>query len=1238
MTDSNEAHWHSFRRETAALAGPGGSNGVSGLPQGVPTAAQPFILDCLRRSAPRNLLMVVADEDRADRLTQEMRHWGGDGAAPRIHYFARPDARPYERIPWTGQTRQSRLTALAALLRRDVAGSVVIASVPALMQKTLPPQELKRSLRNFAVGDEEQMSGITRFLSQAGYAAKPQVLSAGTFARRGSLLDVWPANLLQPVRMDFLGDEIDTLRTFDPQSQRSTGRTAAVSIGPASEALARQGPELLARVGLAGAAPHEQLEDDPDARGPLQDPGLQLFLRQEIAEELEKLANGESFAEIEWYLPYLYAEPGCLLDFLDDQDVLLLDDGADCEQSLKAVEREGMEQQAELLRSGDVPAEFASSQFSYDEMLDRLQDRAPVLLGFGDLEGRKETRPQGIGTRFAGPVLERQEPAARPAELAASVRAGARVVVVSQMTARAADMLEAADLYPERLEQWDPEGFAPGGSVQLWEGVLRGGFSLMARAPDEEANSVPLLQVVSDVELFDVRKTYKRRNTPSHAGYTPEQFFAEVGEGDHVVHVDYGIGAFAGLMNRRVKGLDSEFIEIGFLDGDKVLVPVHQANRVGRYVGAENPPLSKLGSTKWTTAKNKVKKEVQEIASDLLRIYAERESAVGRPVGLDDAMQQALEISFEFEETTDQLSAVKDVKVDLESDRHMDRLVVGDVGFGKTEVAIRAAFKVVLDGRQVAVLAPTTVLAHQHFTTFSQRMDRMPVRIEVLSRLRTPAERRKVKEDIALGAVDIVIGTHALLAKDVEFENLGLLVIDEEQRFGVKQKEAIKSLKPTVNVLTMSATPIPRTMNMGLSGIRDISYITTPPEARMPVHTVSAPFESTMVRRALERELARDGQAFIVTDRIRGIVELADTVSRLAPGASIDIAHGRMRGEDLEDAMFRFAQARTDILVCTTIIENGLDIPNANTIVINNADRFGMAQLYQLRGRVGRSHRRGHCYLLYADSRTMNFGARTRLQNIVEASDELGAGFRIAMSDLQLRGAGEILGARQSGSMGTIGLDLYGRMLNNAVADLHARRAKGQGKQEEREHWESQKQQDPFAPAVTFLLPLEARIPEWYIQDAESRYSFYHRIAGLKDDADAQDFRKELIDRFGSVSSTVDAVPEEVENLLYLIKVRHAAEQAGIESIAHQRDSLFLKPRADIDAERHVITAFLNRVLGFQRPLETGEPPPYRVRRDGIFLELDAEEIWRDLLLGLLDALIRYHTPGLRRSMAAAVP
>ncbi len=1193
-----------------------GSWRAPGIPQGIPEAAHSLALALCAQRLPRPLLVVAPDDDRAHQLCQEILTLLGSGNdwPNRILYLPKPDARPYERIPWTGQTRQGRLTALSALLGCGGRGCLVTCSVEALMQVTLPPGDLSNSLHTYRVGDSHPVTATARRWVDAGYTKVNMVDGAGTFAQRGSILDIWPANLLAPVRLDFFGDEIETIRAFDPQSQRSTEQLDTVVVGPASEALARYGDELLERVGLPdGTVNAAALMDvPPSERGPLQDPSLSLFVQEEIAAEVRKLAELETFDGIEWYLPYLYAEPACLLDYLDPGGLLVLDDGAACEQAVAALEREQAELRSELLHSGDVPAGFDSSRFSYDDMLERLEAQRPLLLGYGDLQGVRDSAVQGVGRCCRALDLQQDPQAARPQTIRTLAEEDAAVLIVSQMGGKVQDMLEAADLMAEPVARLDREPVP--GLVRIMEGSLQGGFSL--HRPDRD---VPMLLVVTDTELFDVQKVYRRRHQVRHQGYTPERFFAEVDPGDPVVHVDFGIGSYAGLSSRTVRSVHQEYIQVEYQAGDKVLVPVHQADRVSRYVGPEDPVLSRLGSSRWTTARDKVRKEVQEIAEELLAVYAHRETATGRAAGPDESMQVALEMAFPFDETPDQLQAVVDVKADLESERHMDRLIVGDVGFGKTEVALRGAFKTVMDSRQVAVLVPTTVLAHQHHATFTDRMCDMPVRIEVLSRLRSPAERRRVKTELAAGTVDIVVGTHALLAKDVKFRDLGLLIIDEEQRFGVRQKEKIKQLRPTVNVLTMSATPIPRTMNMGLSGIRDISYITSPPEERLPVHTIMAPYDSTLVRRALERELKRDGQAFVVTDRIRGLTELADEIARLLPGAVIDMAHGSMKGDELEDAMLHFSRGETDVLVCTTIIENGLDIPNANTMIVNYADRFGMAQLYQLRGRVGRSHRRGHCYLLFAEREDLNFNAATRLRHIVESSNELGAGFRIAMSDLQLRGAGEILGARQSGSMGTIGLDLYSRLLANAVENL---RITGSTDPEAAtgasQNGAEPSVKDPLADPVTLLLPLAAHIPDWYIEDGATRYQLYHRVAGLASVEAENEFRRELIDRFGSVSQRVDAVPEEIENLLYQIRLKRAAEEADIESISTRDPEILIKPRTGFEDARHRIQSMLNRVIHADLTMADLTHRPWRVGREGIYVSLSNREGWQDTLLEIV--------------------
>ena len=550
------------------------------------------------------------------------------------------------------------------------------------------------------------------------------------------------------------------------------------------------------------------------------------------------------------------------------------------------------------------------------------------------------------------------------------------------------------------------------------------------------------LHFYTDTELFGWSKPQARSRSKHHSTVAPELFFADMKTGEFVVHIEHGIGMFDGLVRMELGGIEREYLQVSYARGDKLYVPVHQADRLSRYVGAgeSTPPVTRLGTADWQMVKDRAKRAVAEIADDLLKLYAERELIKGHVYSPDSPWQEEMEAAFPYQETDDQLHAVEAVKRDMESDRPMDRLICGDVGYGKTEVAIRAAFKAINDGKQVAFLVPTTVLAQQHYRNIASRLSRFPVRVEMLSRFRTTAQQDKVIDGLRAGTVDLVVGTHRLLSQDVEFKDLGMLIIDEEQRFGVAQKEQLKQLRAKVDVLTLSATPIPRTLHMSLSGIRDMSTINTPPKERQPIHTVLAEYDDLLVKQAIERELNRKGQVFVVTHRIQGIQALADRIQRLVPDAVVAVGHGQMHERELEDVMMRFADGDIDVLVATTIIENGLDIPNANTIIINRADHFGLAQLYQLRGRVGRSAQRGYCYLLYDRNAVLSYDARRRLSAILESSEELGAGFRIAMRDLEIRGAGELLGARQHGHIDSVGFDLYTRLLAQAINE--ARRKK----------------------------------------------------------------------------------------------------------------------------------------------------------------------------------------------------
>ena len=712
-----------------------------------------------------------------------------------------------------------------------------------------------------------------------------------------------------------------------------------------------------------------------------------------------------------------------------------------------------------------------------------------------------------------------------------------RVVIVTAQARRMAEVLsgesilrdEAIHVSPGTNIQAPPDA----GTVTLIQGQLVEGWQSRSLA----------LSVYTDTEIFGWSR---RRNALRRKPFTPASFLAEVNPGDYVVHQEHGIGRLEGLVKLNMTGVEREYLLIQYAGTDKLYIPTDQLDRVTRYIsmGEAVPALSKLGTTEWTRVKSKVKESVQDIARELLRLYSEREASKGFAFSPDSEQPwlQELEDAFPYEETPDQIRAIEEVKADMERPRPMDRLVCGDVGYGKTEVALRAAFKAVLDQKQVAILVPTTILALQHFNTFKERLEAFPVRVELLSRFRSEKEQKQVLEDLALGKVDIIIGTHRVLQKDVVFLDLGLLVVDEEQRFGVAHKERLKQLRHEIDVLTMTATPIPRTLHMSLVNLRDMSVIETPPQERLPIRTTIREYDEGLIREAILREIDRGGQVFFVHNRVQGIQVIAQKLQRLVPEARFVVGHGQMAEDQLERVMMDFSSGEYDVLISTTIIENGLDIPNANTIIVNNAAYFGLAQLYQLRGRVGRATQQAYSYFLYNKDAKLTQIQEKRLRAIFEAT-ELGAGFRIAMKDLEIRGAGNLLGAEQSGFMNSVGFDLYCKLLAEAVQEV-------QGKQVE------------TAPASASVdLPLDSYLPDEYIGDRTLKVNFYQRLANLSRPEQVDAMSAELNDRFG-------APPPPVQNLLAMVRLKVEAAALGFEAIALKDNEVILTVRRTIVPNR----------------------------------------------------------------------
>ncbi|MFQ5826949.1 MAG: transcription-repair coupling factor, partial [Dehalococcoidia bacterium] len=813
---------------------------------------------------------------------------------------------------------------------------------------------------------------LSRLLSDwlaMGYEMESAVEVPGTFARRGGIIDLYPVASPHPVRIELLGSRIDSLRSFDPSSQRSLEPVPSVAIMPARELLCPPQSEERPRGTLAG----------------LDLSRLRPELRERFEEDMARLGEGHWFQGMEFYAPLFHT--GCLLDYLPQQALVILDEPGEIEASLGELDEQGRGLREQQLAEGVLPPDFPAPYFPWPELEAKVGavGRRLSLEQWGADEGDNElplTPAPGYGGQW--PLLLK--------DIRQWLGEKARVLVVSQQAERVSELLEDEDIIAPALSQMGEP--PPPGSLTVLHGSLAQGWVM----------SQPQVALLSDAEVFGFVKERRwlRRRPVRH-----QVFLADLSPGDYVVHIDHGIARFAGTTTQGLNGEEREYLVLEYAAGDKLYVPSDQIDRVSRYIGAggQPPALSRLGTQEWHRTKQRVRQAVGDIARELLELYAAREVAPGFAFSLDTPWQGEMEMSFPYVETPDQQEAVVAVKEDMERPRPMDRLVCGDVGYGKTEVALRAAFKTVMDSKQVAMLVPTTVLAQQHFATFKQRLAPFPLRVEMLSRFRTPKEQHEVIEGLSQGTVDICIGTHRLLQRDVAFRDLGLVIIDEEQRFGVVHKERLKQMRKEVDVLTLSATPIPRTLHMSLAGVRDMSTIETPPEERLPIKTYVAEDSDRLVREAILRELERDGQVFFVHNRVETIAPVARRLMALVPEALVAVGHGQMPEEELEAVMTDFSGGRFDVLVCTTIIESGLDMPNVNTLVVNEADRLGLTQLYQLRGRVGRGGQRAYAYFLRHGGKHLTPTAHQRLETILEATD-LGAGFRIAMKDLEIRGGG----------------------------------------------------------------------------------------------------------------------------------------------------------------------------------------------------------------------------------------
>ncbi len=1104
-------------------------------PLGVLTAARPAFLAALQADLQRPMLFVTARPDRARLLTEQLQLWVTEPTS--VYHLPDPGPLPYEKISWNNDAIRERLATLSAMVTyqrfKGSAPPLIVTSAAALMQVTLPPD--KFGLQQLRVGQQLKLTEIVTQWVEWGYQSESIVEVPGTFSRRGGILDIFPTNATRPVRIDLFGNEIDSLRSFAPTDQRSLERLESVIISPASESLPSQATQA--------AAALRQLDYS----------NLQPGTKAMFAHELAQLDIKAYFRGIEYYLPFFYGTSAhSIFDYLPENTLLFIESFGELALAVDELESQARTLRQNMVNVGDLPTDWPRPYFDWLTLSAMLSDRQPLNLGFAAWSmGKSESQPTGESEFLkklfsAAPSFGGQVKKMLP-EIISRKKEGERLVLMSRQSARLSHLLaeQANSVIVTPIASLSPNSPPPpSGSITLIHGVLMEGWIL-------NNESAPEITLLTDSEIFGWKKPTTLSHRKPRKGFTPETFFADVSPGDYVVHIEHGIGRYMGLVKLKLDGVEREYLAVEYANSDKLYVPIHQADRLARYVGVDEhqPGLTRLGGADWNSVKRRAKKVIEDLAKELLEIYAKREVVSGRAFAPDAAWQTELEDAFPFVETDDQLRAIAEVKRDMEKSKPMDRLVCGDVGYGKTEVALRAAFKAVMDGVQVAVLVPTTVLAQQHFQTFQDRLNRYPIKIEMLSRFRTQKQQEQTLLNMATGSADIVIGTHRLVQQDVTFKELGLLIIDEEQRFGVKHKERLKSMRTEVDVLTLTATPIPRTLHMSLSGIRDLSIIDTPPEERLPIYTTVTEYDETLIRTAILRELERGGQVFYVFNRVGGIEQRANHLQSFIPEAQISVGHGQMSERQLERVMVNFVAGEIDVLVSTTIIESGLDMPNVNTIIIERADQLGLAQLYQLRGRVGRGAIQAYAYLLTPKHHELSADAYKRLEAISEAN-ELGAGFRIAMRDLEIRGAGELLGSKQHGQIAAIGFDLYTRLLAQAIREINGHVGYSLNMGEETTAY-----LNPLADGIQLNLPLAAYVPEDYMAEERLRLRLYRRLAGLTTLKAIDEMAQELADRFGKM-------PQPVVNLLYQLKLKVLAREAQVKSIVVDAGQLVLRSNA----------------------------------------------------------------------------
>ncbi len=1118
------------------------SDGLRQRPQvlevlGLHGSAAAYVLAKLLPACDKPLVIICEDQEQGRRLVDELKF-----------FYSRPDdicllphweLNPYDPLSPHPELEANRMAALAALLKQQLKALVI--PVRALMQKIIPRQVLEAVSIRLILEEEYPREQLLENFMQLGYQPVPLVEERGNFAVRGDIIDIFPPAAEQPIRIDFYGDFIERMRPFNPENQRSEAQTIEqLELIPAREMILH-GPFL------ETFAEKLKLRCDELA--------ITRSDRETIMTEVREgiLAPGRNFL-----LPLNYPGLDSLTAYLGNCQPVIIDPPA-VEQEIDRFHRDIRDGETRMQNSGTIHVRRQELYLEPAQVAEVTQATGriefPLLQVMQLDDGRLRFRFSCHGNAALKAKPQEDKDGLEPLleQLQSNRSNGLKTLLVCYQRSQAErlqQLLAAHDIQLQTETNITPAKITAG-TIRLTVGPVNSGFFL----PQEKLN------VISDEDIFGQR-SHRRKKTGRQRARQLMASLAELREGDFIVHTDHGIGRYLGLTHLVTGTLEGDFLHLEYAGNDKLYLPIERIEKIQKYVGGEGytPKLDKMGGQGWEKARLKARAAVEELARQLLELYAKRELRKGFAFSPPDQLFQEFEATFPHEETADQLQAIQDTLSDMQSEKPMDRLICGDVGYGKTEVALRAAVKAVLDDKQVAVLVPTTVLARQHWEGFRQRLSDFPIRVEMVSRFRSPAENKATLEAAAAGKVDILIGTHRLLQRDVRFKDLGLLIVDEEQRFGVSHKEKLKQLRAEVDILTLSATPIPRTLHMSMAGLRDLSVIETAPVDRLAIRTYVTRFDDDLLRQAILRELRRGGQVYFVHNRVQTIEAMADQLRQLVPEAKISVGHGQMSEKDLEQVMLDFIEGRSNLLVASTIIENGLDIPSANTIIVNRADCFGLSQLYQLRGRVGRSDRRAYAYLLIPGEAALTREARERLK-ILQELTELGAGFRIASHDLELRGAGDLLGGKQSGPIAAIGFELYAELLEETICRLRG-----------------QEHSDRIDPEIR--LGLSAFLAEKYLPDPNQRLQFYQRMAAAEEDEQLFDLVEELRDRYGEL-------PEAGQTLIGIMRLRIILKRLFIELLEYDGQRLTLL--------FHEATTISPDLI---RQLLTSQPDKYRLGAD----------------------------------------